>query len=295
MQSDIEMMLIPIQYHKRKYPAHIIPCIDEIAGHFDVHEVLANCDFSLHTEYSYGKRNLNSDLMKKFKTLQSSHKEGVPRLWYSEQWAVEFADFVKTLCNGKTPTIIEIHPPFSDYTETIEQFLRIYKIFEESILTSFSQTKILIENRSGSIYKGGIFLISRGQHLRSLCEQISSKNLKLRITLDIPQLLTSYGGAQRLEAQEIKKILNRQNALQSMTDGIHLWGKMINGTGRTISHCGDLNTYFENEEKKNIFLEWLADFLRDNKPRYFVPEVNSSDEDLHSIIKDIEGMNIKFN
>jgi hypothetical protein len=287
-------MLIPVQYHKRKYPAHIKPEIDEIAGHFDINEIHVNRGVSLHTEYSYGKRNLNSDLLKNFTTLQNSHNEGVPQLWYSELWAVEFAEFVKTLCNGEMPTIIEIHPPFSDYTETIEQFLKIYKIFEESILTYFPQTKILIENRSGSIYKGGKFLISRGQHLRSLCEHISAKNLKLRIALDIPQLLTAYGGPQRLETQAIREILNRQNILQSMTDGIHLWGKMRSETGRTVSHVGDLNTYFESEEKKNIFLVWLVNFLQDNKPRYFVPEVNSSDDDLHSIIKDLEGMKIKI-
>ncbi len=215
-------------------------------------------------------------------------------MWRSELWAEEFAEFVKSLCNGKGPTVIEIHPPFSDYTETIERFLEIYKIFEESIQAYFPQTKILIENRSGSIYKGGRFLISRGRHLRNLCEQVSSKNLKLRIAMDVPQLLTSYGGPQTLTAQAMGEILNRQKILQSMTDGIHLWGKRKSGKGRAVSHSGDLNTYFESEEKKNIFLEWLVDFLQDKKPRYFVPEVNSSDEYLHSIVEDLERVNIKF-
>lgn len=104
------MILIPIQYHKRKYPDHIRPNIDEIAGHFDVHEISPNRNFSLHTEYSYGKRNLTSEVIKQFTTLQNSNKEGVPQLWYSELWAIEFAEFVKTLCNGKAPSIIEIHP-----------------------------------------------------------------------------------------------------------------------------------------------------------------------------------------
>lgn len=245
-------MLIPVQYHTRKYPAHINPSIDEIAGHFDVHEVNANREFSLHTEYSYGRRKLNSALLKGFKTLPQSHREGVPQLWRSEAWAEEFAEFVKSLCDGNAPTVIEIHPPFSDYTETIERFLEIYKIFEESILTYFPQTMILIENRSGSIYKCGRFLISRGQHLRDLCEHVSANNLKLRIAMDVPQLLTAYGGPQRLTAQAMGEILNRQKILQSMTDGIHLWGKRKNGKGRTVSHSGELNTYFESEEKKGL-------------------------------------------
>lgn len=167
-------------------------------------------------------------------------------------------------------------------------------MFEDSILTSFPQTKILIENRSGSIYKGGNFIISSGQHLRSLCEHISAMNLTLRITLDIPQLLTAYGSPQNLEPKAMANILNRQNILRSMTDGLHLWGKRKSNSGKLVSHCGDLNTFFEDEEKKIIFLEWLSDFLQDNRPRYFVPEVNSSDEDLHSIIKDLEGIKIKF-
>jgi len=288
------MILIPIQYHKRKYPAHIRPNIDEIAGHFDVQAIFPKRDFSLHTEYSYGKRSLNSELINKFATLQNSNKDGVPKLWHSELWALEFAEYVKALCNGKAPSIIEIHPPFSDYIESIEQFLRIYKIFEESILTSFPQARILIENRSGSIYKGSKFLISKGQHLRSLCEHISAMNLKLRITLDIPQLLTAYGGPDNLGTKALSDILNRQNILESMTDGIHLWGKRRSKAGRPVAHCGDLNSFFESEEKKNIFLEWLVQFLQDKRPRYFVPEVNSADADLHSIIRDLEGMKIRF-
>jgi hypothetical protein len=201
---------------------------------------------------------------------------------------------VKLLCNGEKPTIIEIHPPFSDYTKTIHQFLEIYQRFEESILDDFRKTRIFIENRSGSIYKGGKFVISKGQHLRSLCEHISSKNLKLRIALDIPQLLTAYGGPHKLNPDSLGSILNRQNILRSMTDCIHLWGKRKSESGRTVSHQGNLNTYFENTEKKEIFLEWIAKFLQDNKSRFFVPEVNSSDEDLRSIINDLEKKKITF-
>lgn len=288
------MILIPVKYNTREYPPHIKPKIDEIAGHFDVAKISVNRSFSLHTEYSYGKRKLNSELLNTFPALQNAHKGGVPQLWYSDQWAVEFAEFVKLLCNGEKPTIIEVHPPFSDYTETIDQFLEIYEKFEETILTYSPRTKILIENRSGSIYKGRKFLISKGQHLRSLCDSICAKNLKLRIALDIPQLLTAYGGPVSLELERMRSILNKQSTFQSMIDSIHLWGKRRNEPGRLVSHSGDLNTYFDNAEKKEIFLEWLANFLKDEKPRYFVPEVNSSDEDLECIVNDLESKQIKF-
>ena len=61
-----------------------------------------------------------------------------------------------------------------------------------------------------------------------------------------------------------------------------------------MSHSGDLNSYFESDQNKNVFLDWLASFLQDYKTRYFVPEVNSSDEDLHSIVADLESKGIIF-
>lgn len=288
------MKLIPIQYHKRKYPEYIKPEIDEISGHFDIIKKASNRKFSLHTEYSYGKRKLNSELISSFPNLKNSHKDNVPKLWHSEEWALEFADFIKSLCNGSIPTIIEIHPPFNDYITSVSKFLDIYKIFEDSILLNFPESKILIENRTGSMYKGGKFLISKEDSINELCELITSKNLKLRIALDIPQLLTAYGGPQNFNEKTLETILNSQNQYRSFINSIHLWGKRKSLKGRTISHCGDLNSYFENNKKKKIFLNWLSNFLQDDKPRYFVPEVNSTDEDLHSIINDLERINIKF-
>ncbi len=48
--------LIPIQYNKHPYPNNIILNIQEIAGHFDVRTIKPSMNYSLHTEYSYGKR-----------------------------------------------------------------------------------------------------------------------------------------------------------------------------------------------------------------------------------------------
>lgn len=287
-------MLIPIKYRYLNYPCHIQPEIDEVAGHFDKTNLSTSRAFSLHTEYAYDKRRFDSELMSKFQTISSANKKGIPQLWHSESWAVEFAGFIKSLCGERQPTIIEVHPPFSDYTISIDSFLTIYKVFEELILTEFSQTKILIENRSGSRYRGGTFIITKGEHLRELCELITKKKLNLRIALDPPQLLTSYGGPQNLNPNRLEIVLNRQNPLQSMTESIHLWGKKKSAKGRNNSHQGDLNTYFDDSEKKAVFLKWLHNFLNDGNDRFFVPEVNSSDEDLRSIVDDLESYNIVF-
>lgn len=287
-------MLIPIQYHSRKYPDHISPEIDEVAGHFDKKGINNSRKFSLHTEYSYGARKLDTDLIQKFPTILESNKNGVPQLWYSAKWAIEFADFIKSLCGENSPEVIEIHPPFNDYMGSIDNFLEIYSEFESIVLTYYPSSNILIENRSGSTYKGGKFIITKGKDLRKFCELVASKSLKLRITLDLPQLLTAYGGPQQIDTDNLSTILKRQNAIQSMTKGIHLWGKKKSSNGRTVSHAGDLNSYFEDQDKKGIFLHWLKEFLADGSKRYFVPEVNSSNDDLESIIRDLENYEITF-
>jgi len=43
--------LIPIQYHKKKYPSGLTPKIKEVAAHFDIEEVDTSFPCSLHTEY----------------------------------------------------------------------------------------------------------------------------------------------------------------------------------------------------------------------------------------------------
>lgn len=74
-------MLIPIKYNRRNYLPHIEAKIDEIAGHFDISEKInTDREFSLHTEYSYGKRNFKSKILKSFPTILESNKDGVPQL-----------------------------------------------------------------------------------------------------------------------------------------------------------------------------------------------------------------------
>lgn len=287
-------MLIPVNYHKRIYPRHIHPEVFEVAGHFDVERIAANRRFSLHTEYSYGKRKLSSQLVSAFPVIRETAKKGVPQLWFSEKWALEFCSFIKALCKDNNPDIIEIHPPFTDYTQSVQKFVDIYRVFESEILDIYPNVHILLENRSGSTYSGGKFLISKGEDLKHLVKYIASDELRLKITLDLPQLLTSYGGPQNCSMESLNAILNSQNEIAPFVKGIHLWGKKRSQNGKVVAHCGDLTSYFEDDDKKQLFLTWLSKFLNDGVERYFVPEVNSSNGDLESIVNDLEKNNIKI-
>jgi hypothetical protein len=90
------MFLTPIKYGKRAYPEDIKPQMQEIAGHFDIASIKTNMPFSLHTEYSYGKRKFTSDLLSEFQIIKNSHHNFVPKLWVNHQWSKEFSQFIHT-------------------------------------------------------------------------------------------------------------------------------------------------------------------------------------------------------
>ena len=64
-KEEVKMNFIPIRYNDIDYPSHIKSEINETAGHLDKDTIEVNGLFSLHTEYSYGKRNFNSGIIKK--------------------------------------------------------------------------------------------------------------------------------------------------------------------------------------------------------------------------------------
>ena len=169
-----------VKYHSQEYPANIPLRIEECAAHMDVTGIKASLRRSMHTEYSYGKRKFDSEMIAAFPALVAAHKDFVPQLWHSVEWAQQFADFVTTLAGEEAPAVIEIHPPFTDYTD-MEGFVESYRVFEETILERFPQVDILIENRCGSVYKGGKFLVSKLPDVEKLCEQIERHSLKLKI------------------------------------------------------------------------------------------------------------------
>ena len=89
-----------VKYHTQVYPEDISLRLEEVAAHFDVADVHATMRCSLHTEYSYGKRKLDSERLMRFSAVTSAQKDGVPQLWKSERWAEEFAGFISLLPVG---------------------------------------------------------------------------------------------------------------------------------------------------------------------------------------------------
>lgn len=216
--------LIPIQYHRTSYPEDIKPRILEVAGNFDCKPIKIDSPYSLHTEYSFMRRKFDNKIVSKYNEICNANKKGIPMLWYSEKWAVEFAYYIKDITKDSIePCIIEIHPLFSDYTN-LEEFLNNYKVFKELISVFFANTVILIENRSGTRYSGGNFIVSTIEQLISLSNLIDEKGSDLKITLDLPQLFTAHN----ISTSKKKLMIDIFNAIKSIRHnilGIHLWGK----------------------------------------------------------------------
>ena len=280
-----------VKYHNQEYPADIPLHIEEIAAHFDVAKVEGRLDRSLHTEYSYGVRKFANSLITQYSELTGAQKNGVPQLWKNEKWAGQFADFLIDLNGvGVAPKVIEVHPPFNDYTD-VPSFVKTYAVFEKKITQFYPSVEPLIENRCGSIYHGGKFLISKMCDLKSLCEVIDKDELQLRIAFDIPQIYTAHNA--KTEDAFIK-LLEEAKTIRKYIGGVHLWGKRISPSGRTVSHCGDLNTYFGDLLLKERFLQALKDCFDDDVLRKIVLEVNSGNDDLMSIVNDLKRVGIRF-
>jgi len=130
-------------------------------------------------------------------------------------------------------------------------FLQNYSVFEKKVLERYAQTELLIENRSGTVYRGGRFLISKLSDVKALCHKIEQEGLKLRATFDIPQIYTAH----QVKADEVHLTLFDETAeIRQFIGGVHLWGKRKAAAGRSMAHMGDLNTYFGNEDLKVRFL-----------------------------------------
>ncbi len=280
-----------IKYHGQTYPPYLPLRIEEIAAHFDVQKISGSLDFSLYTEYSYGKRNLDSALIDRFPAIKMANKDRVPQLWKNEDWASQFAEFIVELVGSKTHLrIIEIHPPFSDYTD-LKAFAKNYAIFERIIKTHFSKVEILIENRCGSVYHGGKFILSRTEDIFKLAELVKTEGLGLKMAYDVPQIYTAHKA--KTEKQFIRLLEEAKN-VRWFIGGAHLWGKRISESGRKVAHCGDLNSYFGDSAIKDSFLRAFKDCFDDGIARKMVLEVNSSNDDLASIVNDLQSAGIQF-
>lgn len=312
--------LIPVLYNRRKYPSGIKPKIEEIAANFDSEKKHTDLQYSLHTEYSYREREFSSPALIGLDELKSSDKKGVPRLWASEKWAEQFATFIERISDDeKSPEVIEVHPPFDDYTENMEDFVHIYSIFEDRIRSLFPESLVVIENRYGSQYRGGKFRVSKCGDIIELSQLIKKNNLRLKLVLDFAQLFSSHNmDIGRFTKENISSILERISPVRENISSVHLWGKCLGKTGRSVVHTGTLDSYFnglrcddvktmdysnldayveyENhgDNLKTHFLTEMKKLLDDNKKRYFVPEVNSREIHLQSIVNDLLNAGFEF-
>ena len=266
--------------------------ISEIAGHLDKECIEDAANYSLHTEYSYGKRKFDSILISYFPALCSANKDGVPQLWYSNEWAKEFAEFIIELTkNHESPTVIEIHPPFNDYCDMESFFIR-YSIFEQLIHKTYPNAEIVIENRSGSVYRGGKFILGKAKDIASFCDRILTENILLGLVLDFPQLLTAENiNTIKFDSDKYSKIIETIAPYRNLIKGIHIWGKKKSNSARWVAHCGDLNTYFDNDtESKQEFIHGIKTICNDSTIRYLVPEVNSGVNDILSVLNDLNAI-----
>lgn len=278
-----------VEYNNVPYPDGYCSTIKEVAGHLDKGSISPAGSYSLHTEYSYGKRKFDSPLLAHYPALREAHKDGVPQLWKSTEWASEFASFILELTSAsEAPHVVEIHPPFNDYC-TIEQFAERFQVFEKALHAHYPETTIVIENRAGSVYHGGKFLFSKAKDIALLCDAIQQHELQLGIVLDFPQLLTAESiDTLKFNNEKYDAAIDCIVKHQKHIRGVHIWGKKKSESGRWVSHAGTLDTYFGgNAETKAAFLAGIHRVCDDGLPRFLVPEVNTGAEDLASIISDL--------
>lgn len=284
---------ILVEYDGIPYPDGYSAKLQEVAAHFDKESISPVGAYSMHTEYSFGARNFNTNRIAKYPALINAHKDGVPQLWKSSEWAKEFADFVIDLSvDFQSPTVVEIHPPFNDYC-TLEDFASCYQLFEEKIHTAYPDTLIVIENRAGKRYRGGQFLVSKSKEIAALCEIIREKKLNLGIVLDFPQLLTAENiDPYKFKVEKYESAISTIAPHRDLIKGIHVWGKRKNASGRQLSHQGNFDTYFGgNDTAKNVFILGIRKICNDGLPRFFVPEVHlKSAENLAAIVRDLNNI-----
>ena len=302
--------LIPVQYDKITYPNGVHCEIKEESAPLSIpHLKRFAPKYSLHTDPSASRRvPIDSEFLKEFPTLRKRCVEGIPQLWFNKQWAEEFADFIKKVVDkNRPPAIIEIHPPYKDYCNSMQHFLENYRVFEERILSFYPKTEILVENRYGTKYTRSPFLISSYRDVVDFVSQLekTTPKLKLGLVLDFPQLLAE-SRMLRPKNDKTKEMLPEMftslKSCKSRIRSVHLWGpRKIKDDGNFMGvHKEDLNGLFQwHEGMKKVFLEELNELLRDIPSCYFVPEVGArtkeeTDTKVNAIVNDLVSSGFVF-
>lgn len=303
---------IPVRYARTKYPDDIKPKIQETTANFfnffkhkKSLQKTALPYLSLHTDPSYrGKKDmfLSSEVLNQFPVISKNvfdfGSSCVSKLWFNEKWGKEFSGFLVELTEGierQRIKVIEVHPPIDAYCDSLETFLKIYATFEEEALKEFPSAIINIENRCNPNpkRKGGKFLLSRNNDIIKLSNLISKSDLKLKLVIDIPQLLSEHCGNNLLSQKQIKNVLAPIREIRESISSTHIWGYNIKKE-EGGQHGADFNTYFNNDEMlKDCFLQEICKLFDDGKKRYFVPEVGSSNA-VQSIVNDLRNAGVVF-
>ena len=312
--------LIPVIYRNMNYPPHIKANIHELSGNFAQEKLSINdFSYSLHTDSASKPQTFNSKIFSNLLHIVSVQEDGIPQLWYNKNWANDFFIFIdRLIANNNKPEVLEIHPPFNnypifkecklspkkfDYCEAFKIFLDIFDVFYKQFKQKYPSTTILIENR-GSNWAGR-FLLSRPYDVLEFARILSDSNADLKIVLDYPQIFgavyisTSSEKKKELKKKGIiidddilKRVISFNQELKKYKDvigGLHMWGKCKDKKGKWVSHSGNFDVLFSNNnELKHEFLASIFSTFNDDIERYFVPEVNSGQDDLHSIVADIK-------
>jgi len=297
------LRLIPVIYRNMNYPSPIEANIHEISGNFYKEKLVAKSPYLLHTEPSSVPKTFCSKIVKELKYINEAQRGNIPQLWHNKEWANEFFVFIEWLIGSNIPPdVLEIHPPFDDYCNSFDTFMDIFNVFYKKFKSKYPTTKIVIENRFGTRYKDGKFLLSTVDKILKFCEILSNpKNsgIDLKIVLDYPQIFSAetklekkvenWMGSNPLQLVEKIKTFNLDlKKYKEVIGGFHMWGKLRSGN-RWIPHAGDFNTFFSNnKELKHKFLSSVFSTFNDGIARYFVPEVNSGEDDLKSIVTDMK-------
>lgn len=236
------------------------------------------------------------------KNMVDSTEDCVSILWSSEKWSEEFAGFlvkVTERIGREKIKVIEIHSPFDRHCDySLVTFIKRYRIFEKEILKYFPSADIVIENQY--THKGkekyGNFLLSKVKDILNLSELLKNNpDLKLRIVLDIPQLMSAHYGNNKLSEDNIKEVLEPliKSDVRNNIKSTHIWGYDFSKTkGKQGAHGADLDTYLG--KNKKLFLEKIHDLFNDGEARYFVPEVGSATA-VKSIVEDLHNAaGVKF-
>jgi len=292
--------LIPVIYKNMNYPSHIEANIHEVSGNFYKEKIIVKTPYSLHTEPSSIPKTFCSKIVNDLEFINKAQKGNIAQLWRNKEWAYEFFLFIEWLIgSNKPPEVLEIHPPFDDYCKSYDQFLDVFDVFFQKFINKYPITTILIENRFGTRYKGGRFLLSTCSDVLFFCKILSQSHIKLKIVLDYPQLFSAETEKGKTAKhpfepdsdQLFENIMSFNWKIKEYSEligGFHMWGKLKNGN-RWTPHAGNFDTFFNNNKiLKETFLNSVFTTFNDDKARYFVPEVNSGVSDFHSIVTDME-------